>query len=410
MKAKLTHLFFLLLISSIVKAQGDTLSRGFPFGGQDRSYILYVPKSYDGTQKWPLVISMHGYGTNAAFQMALSNMNPVADTGRFLIVYPQGTLFRHTVPGFPPQGLGWYFGVPDDTEFFPVETTNDVAFISTLIDSIGRKFKVDSTRIYATGWSNGGFLSSVLACELSERIAAVAPVAGTIHKLRPCNPKRKVPILHTHGTSDVFVAYENGAPSTSVKGAPSYLEFWRSLYGCGENPLVQSVSNRVLGDSSTVKIFTWPNCAVELVHHQIINGGHHWPGGADLLPPPLGYKNQDIVTSTEIWNFFKRHALPAKTVPTREIIDPLSIYHKIYPNPTQGQVTVELELLQQESVRFVLYNILGQPVSSAISKDLPAGIQRTTLDYGLGKMPQGVYQLQISFGNRILVKLINFEK
>jgi polyhydroxybutyrate depolymerase len=410
MKIKLTLFLFTFLIASFLRAQGDTLRRSFLFDGQNRNYILYVPKGYDGSQKWPLVINIHGYAGNAAQQMALSNMNPVADTGRFLIVYPQGTLFRHTIPGFPPQGLGWYFGVAGDTEFFPVTPTNDVAFIRTLIDSIENKYRVDPFRIYATGWSNGGFLSSVLACELSDRIAAVAPVAATSHKSRSCNPKRKVPILYTHGTSDLFVGYENGSPSITVKGVPDYLEFWRKLFGCGEIPIIQNVANSVVSDSSTVKIITWPDCTSELIHHQIIKGGHHWPGGGDILPPPLGYRNADIVTSVEIWNFFKRNPLTPTTVSAKEIETPSSIFHKIYPNPSQGHLTIELALLQRESVRFGLYNLLGQSVAHLIVTDLPPGLQRIALDYRQSNLPPGIYNLQIHFGNRTLGKLVSFEK
>lgn len=175
-------------------AQGDTLQLSFSHEGVERTYLIYVPAAYDGSEDWPLVLNFHGYAIDGFTQMVWSDMNPVADTAHFLVAYPDGRPVVSTTPNIPPEGLGWNVSVPEDTVFVSVESVDEIKYTNALLDHIASNYAVDPARVYATGWSNGGMMSTVLACELPDRIAAIAPVGATGAIDRPCNPDRIMPI------------------------------------------------------------------------------------------------------------------------------------------------------------------------------------------------------------------------
>jgi poly(3-hydroxybutyrate) depolymerase len=308
-KKLVAFLSVFILCFSIVSGQPDTLYRTISHDSLTRYYILYVPEAYDGTEAWPLVINLHSYASFPYQQMVLSEMNVVADTGHFLIVYPEGTPVKSIKSG--TVGPGWNNGMPSDTTLSPVQAVDDVDFISNLIDAIGAEYLVDPARVYATGLSNGSVMSNVLGCDLSERIAAIAPVAGTAHSTRPCNPLRKIPVLQIHGTEDTITYYETGNAEIRI-GVPDYLNFWIDFNGCGLEPTVTLLPDLVPRDSSTVEIHAWERCGAELVHYKVIDGGHIWPGFDFSFFPELGNSNLDINASSEIWNFFKRN--PRKSI------------------------------------------------------------------------------------------------
>ena len=203
MRTACTLLITLLYFSLPGFSQGDTLFLSTEHDGLTREYILYVPEAYDSSEAWPLVLNFHGYTNTAEMQMTISQMNPVADTAHFLVAYPQGEQIISTVPGIPPEGPGWNVSYPgDETLFISPANVNDVEFTSHLIDRIAASFNLDLGYVFATGWSNGGAMSHVLACELPDRIAAIASVAGLPVRARPCNVTRQIPVLEIHGTLD----------------------------------------------------------------------------------------------------------------------------------------------------------------------------------------------------------------
>lgn len=365
-----------------------------------RSYLLYVPAAYDGSEAWPLVLNLHGYALNAEFQMNFSNMNAVADTAHFLVAYPQGTMFFSQVPGIPPQGLGWNVSGPGDTVFVSPGQVDDVDFLEQVIDHIGADFRVASERVYSTGFSNGGMMSYVLACELPERIAAIAPVAGTIPESRLCagdhaNPK---PVLHIHGTADGVVPYEDGDPF--LHSVPEILQFWTTGNGCDEQPQITAIADVTTADSTTVERYEWQNCEAEMLHYRVIGGGHQWPGGNNLLPF-LGHFNLDFNASSEIWNFFNRN--PRPDVPSR--LSNLSAQRfGIYPNPSFGDITVEFDLLRPQTVQLRMFNMLGQPATGVIQRHLPAGSQRINWNWSDDRPAAGIYYLQIRMDGKQLTQ------
>jgi polyhydroxybutyrate depolymerase len=197
---------FLTIFCSFLHLSADaqqTINASITNGGIQRDYILYVPANYTGTSGVPLLFNFHGFTSNATQQMFYGDFRSIADTAGFIIVHPEGTLDNNGITHF---NVGW-----------GASTVDDVAFSSALIDSISAQYNIDQDRVYSTGMSNGGFMSFKLACELSDRIAGIASVTGSILPLTlsNCNALHSTPIMQIHGTTDGTVPYNGGAGWTN---------------------------------------------------------------------------------------------------------------------------------------------------------------------------------------------------
>lgn len=306
MKKLTSLLLFVLAFSCFIQAQGELLEAQFVHNDSLRTYKLYVPDAYTDQKPWPLVIVLHGFTLNPDFMIALTGMNAVADTGHFLVAYPQG-LWVHgqtpPIPPFPESEAGWNAG-----EF--LSNNDDVSFLSKMMDKIGLSHKVDPARVYACGLSNGGYMVYRLACELSDRIAAFVSVSGEMPGVNPCFPGRPVPLMEIHGTADSIVPYIGIPPY--LKSVPESIDFWVKHNHCNADPLVIQLSDVVPGDGTTVTMKKYGNCeanaSVWLM--DVIGAGHVWP--TSYLPPPpfIGLPNDDVHGSSEIWNFFRQHVHP----------------------------------------------------------------------------------------------------
>ena len=215
----------------------------FVSSGEKRDYLLYVPRSYDPRRATPLVISMHGAGLWGAAQRETSRWNSLADSVGFIVVYPSGIGGKGVRVWRAEPGPG---------------LMKDVRFISELIDTLKASYNIDSTRIYANGLSNGGGMSFVLSCMLSDRIAAVGMVAAA--QTIPwtwCTDARAVPMIAFHGTADPEVPYNGGSSWVSPRPFPSTPK-WAANWGrrnrCGANPVESTVARDVTRR-------TYTNCA-----------------------------------------------------------------------------------------------------------------------------------------------------
>jgi polyhydroxybutyrate depolymerase len=258
-------------------------------GGVDRTVHVHVPKGYDATKASPVVLNFHGYTSNGAEQSYLTHMNEKADAVTFIAVHPEGT-------GTTPS---WNAGACCGDA--AANATDDVGFVGKIIDELESKLCVDAHRVYATGMSNGGFLSHRLACELSTRIAAVAPVAGLL-AIPTCNPTRPMSVFQLHGTLDPLVPYDGNA----TMGFPSVLQTmsgWATRTGC-------SVTPRETSKKGDVTCTTYDGCkgGAEINLCTVVGGGHTWPGGVPV--PSLGHTTTNIVATDAMWNFFVKHPLP----------------------------------------------------------------------------------------------------
>jgi polyhydroxybutyrate depolymerase len=278
-----------LCVFSFVTVQAQQTS-SIRIGSLNRSYTLYTPKSYSPGKKMPLVYLLHGFTQTAADIMRYSAFNGLADSFGFFAVYPSGV----------NNGWNTNSGFPGGS------TADDVGFIRILSDSLIARFGIDADRIYSCGFSAGGFMSQRLACELSNRIAAIASVAGTMSDaaFKACNPGRAVPMLHIHGTSDLVVTYNGGISNIS---ADKLVQFWVNKAACNATATKINIPDRVQeGSTAQWQRFGPCNQSLEMAHIAVNNGGHTWPGSSNS---GVGTTNMDFSASAEIWEFFNRFNL-----------------------------------------------------------------------------------------------------
>jgi polyhydroxybutyrate depolymerase len=261
--------------------------------GQTREYLLYVPRSYDRSRPTPLVISMHGAGLWGAAQKDISQWNTVAEREGFIVVYPSGA-----------RGSGprvWRMG----SEAGPAR---DVTFISDLIDKLSADYNIDSARIYADGFSNGGGMAFVLSCTLSDRIAAVGMVGAA--RLLPwtwCTDHRAVPMIAFHGTADPGAPYTGGRTWVAREVFPdvrTWTANWAQRNRCAPNPTDSTVA-------ANVTRRTYTGCAddASVVLYTIHGGGHDWPGGGPAPEWLCGPTSHGIDATSQMWAFFREHRL-----------------------------------------------------------------------------------------------------
>ena len=261
------------------------------FQGQPRTYELYVPKSYDGSQNVPVVFDFHGFGSSAKQQMVYGNFKPEADRDDFLIVAPDG----QDSPGGRHFNLGNESGLQ-----------NDVTMVGALLDHLEATLCVDSARVYSTGMSDGGAMTSVLACVKADRFAAFGPVAVILF-LPGCDPGRPIPFTAFMGTADPVVPFDGGpvqcCGGATVQPAPDTLAKWAAYNGCSA-----TFNDEQLG--TEVRKRTWTGCdGASPTFYIIDGGGHTWPGSIDV--GRLGHTTKQIDASATLWDFFKSHSLPS---------------------------------------------------------------------------------------------------
>lgn len=289
MKTKILLATILLSFSQMIQAQTTVLDT-FNIGGYDRDYILYVPAIYDGSTAVPLVINLHGYGSNAAQQNFYGNFKDLADIDNFIVVQPNGT-----------EDLS---GRQYWNAFVNAGAVDDVGFISGLIDRLALSYNIDQTQIFSTGMSNGGFMSFKLACELSDRIAKIASVTGSMNTTLQgtCTPTKPIPMMQIHGTADPTVAY-NG--SVGVMAIEDVVDYWVDKNNCDSVPSIFNLPDVNTADNSTVERFTYANgdASSEVIFYKITGGGHTWPSAP--IDIPGNNTNKDFNASTVIWEFFK---------------------------------------------------------------------------------------------------------
>jgi len=326
MKLRLSLTILYSALYFIAGAQ-QTITSSITHASIQRDYILYVPANYTGTTAVPLLFNFHGYTSNANEQMWYGDFRSVADTAGFIIVHPQGTVGSDGITHF---NVGW-----------GTSTVDDVGFTSALIDSISAQYNINQDRVYSTGMSNGGFMSFRLACELSDRIAGIGSVTGSIlpATLTNCNALHSTPIIQIHGTSDGTVPYTGGAGWTEP--VSSLVDYWANFNNCLATPLIENMPNISVVDGSTVEKYSYlngDNCT-EVIHYKITNGAHTWPGSIINLPGT----NYDIKASVEIWRFLSQYDINGLIncgsigLDEEVLIPSLSVY----PNPTENTLQIE---------------------------------------------------------------------
>lgn len=295
--------------AEFVCTPGD-YGRKFKFGRSNRFYEIHVPPSYDKSKPVPVVLVFHGGGGDPGTIRYESGMDRVADREGFIVVYPAGTNRRLLLKN---RLLLWNDGRPyKDGSYSKVD---DVGFVAALLDNIGTLFTIDTKRIYACGYSNGAQFSYRLAKRLSDRIAAIAAVAGH----RPVNdsfdppPSRPISVMQFSGLEDEIGPYYGGSPpfeaefKTHLKPVKETIQSWVKFNKCPSEPAeVRRIGKAVMNRYGPCKGST------EVVFWTLEDGGHTWPGG-EIVPRAeglgLGNINRDIRASDLMWEFFKKHTL-----------------------------------------------------------------------------------------------------
>ena len=269
---------FLIIIISFCSAQWYSLD----YQGVNRTYLVSYPENSDNIESIPLIINMHGYGGNAQQQQIYSQMDQFAHAQNIAVVYPEGL------------NNSWNVFTYWDSNAY-----DDVGFISMMIDDIAENFNIDLDRVYACGMSNGGYMSYRLACDLSDKIAAIGSVTGNFminNDENDClDQNREIPIIHFHGTADAVVNYYPPSFDGALTVEES-INFWTNYNNLNQETILEFNSN--------VEIFKYDNesTSTEFIHYKIYGGGHEWFGSPWAI-------NWGFNTSLELINFFSQYKL-----------------------------------------------------------------------------------------------------
>jgi len=344
MKKIIACLLFCYLVNPNAEAQSinDTIT----WQNSNRAFITYVPSSYSITDTVPLVFALHGLGDIASNFESFMGMNAVADTANFIVVYPQALVdpLTNNQTAFS-SGINFFSGV------------DDVGFVNALIDTLVSQYNIDTTRVYATGFSMGGFMTHRLACQLSDRLTAAASVSGQMAMSIPpnCNPVKEIPLMHIHGTADGTVRY-NGYDSLQMLSVDSTLAIWQMNNGCTSEPtLVYSLPNNA-PDNFITTVYRWIDCNnnSEILLYKVDSADHQW-----FYEPA-----SDFNAATEIWKFFMRHpnnGLTTSISNTLTNTENLSIY----PNPSSDIITI----YSTQDEEIIISDVMGRSVLITISSE-----------------------------------------
>ena len=352
------------------------------FGGQTREYSIYVPAIYTPANPVPLVFALHGLGDNIA-NFSGVGFNYFADTANFITVLPQA-LVDPLVGGTAWNSGASAFGLTLNGN------VDDVGFITALIDSISAQYNIDSNRVYACGFSLGGFMSQRLACQLNNRIAAIASVAGTIGSNLNCQPGRAVPVLHFHGTADGTISYS--ANNFGMSTEP-LMQFWAANNACTSSPDTTHLPD-IANDGFTVDHFEWSGCdqnyGVEFF--KVFGADHVWLGSGN-----------DISYTREIWRFFNKYRHPNAATAVSEQVEKQSVV--VFPNPNAGKFALQIELKQATKVQWSLTDLQGRVLEKGAFNGF-AG--ENVIDFAVAAVP-GMYILRregkhSNFSQRIVLQ------
>lgn len=275
---------------SLTLKPGTATAVGMMSGNGIREYRLYLPNHYGNMTQHALVLNFHGYASSASKQEKLSGFDTLADNNDFIVVYPQGST------GTTSKAAGWNTGLHTDI------TSNDVLFVSAMLNQLQSNLCIDPTRIYATGFSNGGGFVNELACSLSNRIAAFAPVSGSyVTPFKKCTVDRPISLMEFHGTSDKTVPY-NGNRKVKELGVLSWANLWAKQDNCHPKPTISH-------DLKNAIEYNWSDCngQAAIIHYRLSGEHHIWP--VTHFQQTIEGKTQSISASALIWSFFEQHPL-----------------------------------------------------------------------------------------------------
>ena len=287
-KAILFFLSFILFISCESNEENTQVdedgiitglqTKTFSHDNVNRNYLVYIPNSYDSEIDYPLMFLFHGFGGIASEFMNTADMRDLAESKNFIVVYPQGLDLAST-------GSHWNCSNPSADNKSDVD---DIGFIENLIDQLLIDYPViDNKRIYAAGYSNGGFMSYYLACN-SKKFAAIGSVAGTMldDSYQSCDALFPTAMINIHGTDDFDVPYDGNSYYPSI---PDVVDWWKNFNNATNEDLLTNQ------DGTIEQYIYYDDAGDRFVEHiKVIGGGHYWDD-------KLNYEGKN--TSGLIWEF-----------------------------------------------------------------------------------------------------------
>lgn len=376
-------LFFILGVSNLLSAQ-QTLSETIEHDGLTREYIIYIPEIYNGNESVPLLFSLHGWTQYNYNFINTADYRPIADTANFILIVPQATLEN----GQPKWNINLNASLADD-----------LGFINALIDSTSQNYNINTNRVYVTGFSNGGYMSYVLACKLSDRIAAIAPVKGKMKQYLidgDCDCQHPMPIFMIYNTADHMVSYYN---SPSVTDAISY---WTNFNNCNTEADVTVLDDIDPNDDVTVRRRIYAdgyNCiSIEFLKE---NDGTAQDGIGDHSYPKSTTANPWYYHGpAEIWGYFRQYdinGLIGCVTTEQQKIKKVNTTISLFPNPATELINIVASTYEKKEYK--IYNLYGKLISKGIFYSKNKVIN-------LNGMPSGIYFIKVE---EELFKLIKTE-
>ena len=261
--------------------------------GMERAFVSYIPASRTA-EKMPVVISLHGGFASPKGMLRLADFRPLAEKDRFILICPASKKLWHD--GADNKGIG------------------DVKFIDQLISYVLKTYNGDASRVYITGVSNGGFMTTRLACQLHNRIAAIAVVAATLNINERYDLEKPMPVMYIHGTADPIIPYNGGKKfGREMYSHDEIIKKWVTLDDLDPKPVIIQIPDSVKDGTSAVREeYTSAKNNLKVVGYTINNGGHTWPDGRQYLPAfIIGKTTRNLNACQVIWDFFKPYQLKA---------------------------------------------------------------------------------------------------
>lgn len=342
----------------LTSAQTFTLTHD----GISRSYLVHLPSSYDPSTSYPVVMAFNGWYQTPAQIESISRLSTKADQDNFIAVYPKG---------ITPNYQAW-----NESE---TAGPDDVGFVSQMLDSLINRYNIDTTKIYATGFSSGAGMCYRLAQQLSNRIAAIAPVAGCIKY--SFEPTKKIPIVQFKSKND---NYSSVFP---------VINYWIEKNNCVSIPDTFFTVTGAIGE-----IWRSKDSDANIVLYSTESGGHNWPNSANRVDP--------ISATNLMLEFFNNPNPRISALERPENIPTNYLLEQNYPNPFNPVTNIVFSLPVQSVARLEIFNLAGEKVATLLNDTIQSG--RHSIKWN-GKNNSGqnvssgtyIYSLTINSGTNI---------
>lgn len=295
------RVLLLLLLSLYASTFAQRTAGTLPFGGETRHYTLFIPETH-GEKPLPLVVALHGRKGSGAGMAELTGFDTLAEKEDFAVLYP--------------DGLNGEWSYVRDIPGYPADLPDDVRFLDRLIAKVSVAQSIDPKRVYAVGFSNGGFMTERLACSAPERYAAFASVAaaGFAGMEHVCQKRHPVRLLLVHGTADTNIPWLGLSRPVGGRRVPllysvsDTLAFWTGHSGCGTDLDSTDLPAKSNHPTTEIHHLSFTSCpqgaALEL--YAVSRGGHTWPGRPGFMAEAFaGLTSAELDATRAIWNFFK---------------------------------------------------------------------------------------------------------